>query len=547
MMERMIVAHDSRTVRSAEAPLLDAGVPLMDRAAFALAGVVVRELRARRRQVQGCRVVALVGPGNNGGDALFAGARLAARGIEVTAVLTSERVHEAGLAALLAAGGRRVSLVASLAEPGTPHRAHGVAVSTAAQLVLGADVVLDALLGIGGTGGLRGAGRDLVTAVLQQPPRSDDRAPCVVAVDVPSGIGVDDGSVPGVVLPADVTVTFGAPKAGLLLPPAAALAGRVETVDIGLGLDTADGPGHERPAVRRLTPRDLVDQHLLAPPGAAAHKYTRGVVGVVAGTEQYPGAAVLTVSGAIRTGTGMVRYLGARDVTSAVLAARPEAVPAGGRVQAWALGPGISTAPPATDDATRAQQGRIRHALAHATGELSSDVVGARVPAVVDAGALALLPRTCPPWVVLTPHAGELAELLRARGETVERPDVEAEPLRWAQRARELTGATLLLKGGVTIVVGPGCVYSQSDGPAWLATAGAGDVLTGVLASLLAAHSAGAVKDPGLPARLAAAAALLHGLAAHRANPGGPISALDVADALPGTVAQLLREHAVAR
>lgn len=341
-----------------------------------------------------------------------------------------------------------------------------------------------------------------------------------------------------------MTVTFGAVKAGLLLPPAARLAGRVESIDIGLSLHTADVDGQDRPAVRRLTAQDLVHQRLLAPPGADAHKYTRGVVGVVAGTEQFPGAAVLTVSGAIRTGTGMVRYLGARDVTAAVLAARPEAVPAGGRVQAWALGPGISTAPPATDDATRAQQGRIRHTLAHATGELSSDVVGDKVPAVVDAGALALLPRACPPWVVITPHAGELAQLLRARGEDVERPDVEAEPLRWAQRARELTGATVLLKGEVTLVVGPGCVYSQADGPAWLATAGAGDVLTGVLASLLAAHSSAAVKEPALPARLAAAASLIHGLAAHRANPGGPISALDVADALPGTIAQILRDHA---
>lgn len=555
----MTAAYDTRTVRTAEAPLLAAGVPLMVRAAFALAGVVARELRARVGAVAGGAVVVLVGPGNNGGDALFAGARLAGRGVRVTAVLTSERVHDAGLAALLAAGGRRVSLVASLTSADDPLRAHGIAVLPAARLVLDADVVLDGLLGLGASGGLRGAARDLVSAVLRPPAQLAEAAgtvvgaarvvpgrPLVVAVDCPSGIGVDDGSVPGVVLPADVTVTFGALKPGLLLPPAARLAGRVEVVDIGLGLGVAGDPAEGRPAVRRLTERDLADQRLLGPPDPTSHKYTRGVVGVVAGTEQYPGAAVLTVSGAVRTGTGMVRYLGARDVTSAVLAARPEVVPAGGRVQAWALGPGISTAPPATDDATRAQQGRIRHALAHVTGELSSDVVGDKVPAVVDAGALALLPRSCPPWLVLTPHAGELAQLLRSRGENVERADVEAEPLRWAQRARELTGATVLLKGEVTLAVGPGCVYSQADGPAWLATAGAGDVLTGILAALLAAHSAAAVKDPTLPARLAAAAALLHGLAAHRANPGGPVAALDVADALPGTVAHLLRERPAA-
>ena len=555
----MTVAYDSRTVRAAEAPLLAAGAPLMARAAFGLAAVVGRELRAVAGRVSGSRVVVLVGPGNNGGDALFAGARLAERGVRVTAVLTSERVHEAGLEALVAAGGRRVSLVASIVGPDDPARAHGIAVSVAARLVLDADAVLDGLLGLGASGGLRGMARDLVSAVLHPPAQLAEAAgtvvgtaraasgrPHVVAVDCPSGIGVDDGSVPGVVLPADVTVTFGALKPGLLLPPAAGFAGRVETIDIGLGLGVAGDPGEGRPTVRRLSVHDVVGQRLVAPPGSAVHKYTRGVVGVVAGTEQYPGAAVLTVSGAIRTGTGMVRYLGARDVTGAVLAARPEAVAAGGRVQAWALGPGISTAPPATDDATRAQQGRIRHALAHVTGELSSDVVGDKVPAVVDAGALALLPRSCPPWIVLTPHAGELAQLLRSRGENVERPDVEAEPLRWAQRARELTGATVLLKGEVTLVVGPGCVYSQADGPAWLATAGAGDVLTGILGALLAAHSVAAVKDPTLPARLAAAAALLHGLAAHRANPGGPVAALDVADALPATVAHLLRDHPAA-
>lgn len=533
MMGRMILAFDSRAVRDAEAPLLATGTPLMDRAAFALATVVVRELRARTGGVPGRRVVALVGSGNNGGDALFAAARLARSGVVVTAVLAGERAHAEGLAALLAAGGRALRL-------GDGARAAADAV----DLVHAADVVVDGLLGLGASGGLRGAAGELVVAVLRGAHR-----PFVVAVDLPSGIGVDDGSIGGTVLPADVTVTFGAVKPGLLLPPAAGLVGRLETVDIGLGLGAPlpASPGAPRPAVRRLTAHDVVALRLLAVPGRDAHKYTRGVVGVVAGTEQYPGAAVLTVSGAVRTGTGMVRYLGARDVTSAVLAARPEVVPAGGRVQAWALGPGISTAPPATDDATRAQQGRIRHALAHVTGELSSDVVGDRVPAVVDAGALALLPRSCPPWLVVTPHAGELAQLLRARGESVERPDVEAEPLRWAQRARELTGATVLLKGAVTLVVGPGCVYSQADGPPWLATAGAGDVLTGILGALLAAHSEAAVKDPTLPARLAAAAALLHGEAAHRANPGGPVSALDVADALPATVAELLRAHGTGR
>ncbi|ACZ22829.1 predicted sugar kinase [Sanguibacter keddieii DSM 10542] len=575
----MIEAHDARSVRAAEEPLLARGEPLMQRASWALAGVVLRELRSRRESsdgasagagagaraglgarragVRGATARLLVGSGNNGGDTLFAGARLAARGVQVSAVLLDDRVHPAGLAALRAAGGRVV-------------HASGRTVDEVARHVVAADVVLDGILGIGASGGLRGLAADVVAAVVDRLDRlgRDDLGgavaprPLVVAVDVPSGTGVDDGTLPpvtaartvptgrSVVLRADRTVTFGAAKPGLLLPPAAALAGEVEVVDLGLGLSTGRPRRDDhvertlRPgAVRRLEPADLVRLGVVAEPSGASHKYTRGVLGVVAGTERFPGAAVLTVSGAVRTGIGMVRYLGDPSVTTAVLAARPEVVPAAGRVQAWAVGSGIPAAPSSADDPARSQRTRVRHALAQATGELSSDVVGDAVPVVVDAGALPLLPDRCPPWVVLTPHAGELAELLRSRGDQVERAEVEAEPLRWARRARDLTGATVLLKGAVTVVVGPTGAYAQADGPSWLSTAGAGDVLTGVLGSLLAAHSVDAVKDPGLPALLAASAALLHGRAAHRANPGGPVAALDVADALPGTVAELLRRR----
>jgi ADP-dependent NAD(P)H-hydrate dehydratase / NAD(P)H-hydrate epimerase len=523
----MIDAYDARSVRAAEEPLLARGEPLMERAAFALAEVVARELRARRGSVAGGRVVVLAGAGNNGGDALLAGARLAGRGVAVTVVRAADAVHEAGLGAVLSAGGR------SLGDPGGPWD------QVLVGAVAGADVVLDGILGNGASGGLREPARSLVTEVARAVASADGGGPVVVAVDLPSGIGVDDGTVPGPVLRADVTVSFGALKSGLLLPPAADLAGRVEVVDLGLALPLSEGR-HGRASVQRLTPADVVGLGILREPDASAQKYTRGVLGVVAGTRQYPGAAVLTVSAAVRTGTGMVRYLGGRDVTASVLAARPEVVPAPGRVQAWAVGPGIASAPTADDDATRSQQDRVRHALAQAVGEAVSDVAGGPVPAVVDAGGLALLPGRCPPWVVLTPHAGELAELLRSRGERVERTDVEAEPVRWVRRARDLTGATVLLKGGVTLVAGPDTVLSQADGPAWLSTAGAGDVLTGILGALLAAHSEAALKDPAVPSLVAAAAALVHGRAAHRANPGGPVSALDVAEAVPGVVADLL-------
>ncbi|MBD7918354.1 bifunctional ADP-dependent NAD(P)H-hydrate dehydratase/NAD(P)H-hydrate epimerase [Cellulomonas sp. Sa3CUA2] len=499
----MLHSWDATAVRAAEEPLLTAGVPLMARASFGLATHVARALRERRGRVGGARAVLLVGSGNNGGDTLHAGALLARRGVAVTAVLASGRVHGDGLAALRAAHGRVLTL------DGHPEP-HGVPEPVAAA-VAAADVVLDGLLGIGGRGGVRGAGARLVDLVATADPR-----PLVVAVDLPSGVGVDDGTRTGAVLDADLTVTFGARKPALLLPPASGAAGRVVPVDIGLRPAGA-------PAVARLEGHDVAA--LWPVPGTDAHKYGRGVLGVVTGSARYPGAAVLSVAGALRTGVGMVRYRG--PAGAQVLAAHPEVVEGDGRVQAWVVGSGV-----APDD--DAQRHRAREALAHA---LRHDE-----PVVVDAGALDLLPDRVPPHVVLTPHAGELAALLAARGQRVARADVEAGPLAHARRAHELTGATVLLKGGTTVVVGPhGATYAQADGPAWLATAGAGDVLGGVLGALLAGRAADAVADPTLPAALAAAAAHVHGRAAHRANPGGPVTASDVAAALPAVVAALVR------
>ncbi len=604
----MIEAWSVADVRAAEEPLLVAGVPLMERASFALATVVARDLARRRSvalpdggrrdgRVTGARAVLLVGSGNNGGDTLYAGAYLARRGVEVLAVLTGEHAHAGGLAALRDAGGRVEVLVGSA--DGTAHgdghddrhRDHldpHVADRVAGQAAR-ADVVLDGLVGIGARGALRGVAADLVerlAAVLDGDPAHHPEGPgrpWVVAVDAPSGIGVDDGTVPGPVLRADRTVTFGAAKPGLLLPPATHLAGHGAVVDIGLrlgapvpdapvpdapvpdapglgapgpGVAGPDAPAPDRgkttPVVRRLEPADVAA--LWSVPGATDHKYTRGVVGVVAGTPTFPGAAVLVTTAAVRTGPGMVRYGGPDDATRAVLAARPEVVPAAGRVQSWVLGPGVPAVPGPGDDPVDdgGQHERVRAALAAATATdatatdatatdaTTTDATPERVPAVVDAGALSLLPERCPPSVVLTPHAGELATLLRARGDDVARTDVEAEPLRWARRAHEATGATVLLKGSATVVVGPEGAWSQADAPAWLATAGAGDVLAGILGTLLAAHAERVVREPGLAARLAAAAAVVHGLAAERANPGGPVAALDVADAVPGVVAELL-------
>jgi ADP-dependent NAD(P)H-hydrate dehydratase / NAD(P)H-hydrate epimerase len=496
-------SHASSDVTAAEAPLLAAGVPLMATAVRALTVAVVRSLRERRGHVAGASAAVLVGSGDNGADALYAGAELARRGVAVVAIRAGSRVHDGAARAAHRAG---VPLVA-------PDEA---VLARAARC----DVVLDGVTGIGADGPLRGSGRDVVSGLLSALAAAPaaDRA-LVVAVDVPSGIGVDDGTVAGAVLRADRTVTMGTAKPGLLLPPAALLAGDVDVADLGLDLAGVE------PAVVRLGRADVA--RLWPVPGPEDHKYTRGVLGVVAGSAGYPGAAVLATSAAAPL-VGMVRYLGPPGVVDAVLALHPEVVHGDGRVQAWLVGSGIGT-----DDDERLSQ--VREVLERAVAD--------GLPAVVDAGALDVLPERVGAQVVLTPHAGELARLLGARGDDVTRADVEARPLEHLRRAVDLTGATVLLKGAITLVAGPGTpVHSQADGTGWLATAGAGDVLAGVVAAALAGRSEAVVADPALAAPLAAAAAAVHGRAARRASGGGPLVAGDVARAVGETLAEVLRD-----
>ncbi|WP_154792956.1 NAD(P)H-hydrate dehydratase [Occultella kanbiaonis] len=533
-------AYPAEAIRAAEAPALAAGEPLMERAAYAVATAVVAEARRRRLALVGARALVLVGGGNNGGDGLFAAAHLARRGLVVTAALLRERVHPEGLAAARRAGVRLLPVPGDGAKGSTGVPAPGLA----PVLVVAdeADIWIDAIAGIGLTGGLRGVSGALVAALNERRERSAVE-PLVVAVDVPSGVESDVGSVPGEAVRADVTVTMIGLKPALLLPPAAACAGRVELVDLGLAEALAARPA----PVRRLLGADVAD--LWQVPGPADHKYTRGVVGLLAGSAAYPGAAVLASSGALRTGCGMVRYLGPEGAARMVLARHPEVVTAAGRVQAMVLGPGIAVGAPVPESASRA-------------------LADSEVALVVDAGGLDWLP-TDPTAlagrrVVLTPHAGELARLLTARGGgPVERSTIEADPARWAQRATELTGATVLLKGAVSVVAQPGGpVFSQSDGTGWLATAGSGDVLAGILGALLAGSDAPA-------GELAAAAALVHGRAGVWAarnrsgsargpspagdlrsatgrgplddrDPGAPITASDIAAAVPEVVRGIL-------
>ncbi|MEE6274402.1 bifunctional ADP-dependent NAD(P)H-hydrate dehydratase/NAD(P)H-hydrate epimerase [Georgenia wangjunii] len=510
----MLRAYTAAAVRAAEEPLVAAGAPdaLMREAAFALGTAVLGELRGRGARVPGSVVLLLVGGGANGGDALYAGVRLAARGALVHAALCSEQVHAPALAAARRAG-VRVHEVAA---------AGGLDVGALLDLARRSGVWVDGLAGTGTRGALREPLAGAVRALTDELAGSPDE-PVVVAVDVPSGIGVDDGALPGAVLPATLTVTMGAPKPGLLLPPAAASAGRLALVDLGLEA----GLGAGEPAVCRLTSADVGD--LWPVPVASDHKYTRGVLGLLAGSATYPGAAVLAAGGALGAGLGMVRYLGPREVTTLIHARHPEVVPGEGRVQAWAIGSGLDP-----QDGARADEARA------AVSAAATD----QAPAVLDAGALALLPERLWPGAVLTPHAGELATLLGTRGHDVTRAEVEAEPLRHSRLAAGLTGATVLLKGELTVVAGPsGPAYAQDAGPSWLATAGSGDVLTGVLGALLAGCADEVAADgPGgdLPARLAAAAALVHGRAGDLAARGAPTTASGVAAAVPDVLREIL-------
>ncbi|MGW5699112.1 NAD(P)H-hydrate epimerase, partial [Streptomyces asiaticus] len=312
----MRIAYSVETVRAAERELM-ARLPegaLMQRAAAGLAAACA-DLLGR---VYGSRVALLVGSGDNGGDALYAGARLARRGAGVTAVLLNpDRAHGGGLAALRAAGGR-------VAAVGGGSEANGAAEAAVAR----ADLVIDGIVGIGGKGGLRPDAERLVRAVRG----------IVVAVDLPSGVDADTGEVRGSAVRADATITFGAYKPGLLIDPARTHAGALRLVDIGL-----DAHLPADPDVEALQHEDVAA--MLPRPSAESDKYRRGVVGVVAGSARYPGAAVLAVSGALRGGAGAVRYVG--PAADTVIARFPETLvhsgpPAkAGRVQSWVVGPGL--------------------------------------------------------------------------------------------------------------------------------------------------------------------------------------------------------------
>ncbi|MFN8198763.1 MAG: NAD(P)H-hydrate dehydratase [Nakamurella multipartita] len=461
----MIEAYTVEQIRAVEALALarDGDATLMRRASFAVAAEVAERVPAPH---PGRRVVLLVGSGNNGGDALYAGAFLRGRGMAVTALLLSpERTHAGGRAALRRAGGR----ILTHDDPAGP------------GIIARAEVIIDGVVGIGATPPLRAAAAELIG-------QANATDALRVAVDLPSGIEPDTGQVRGTCFLADVTVTFGGIKVGLLI--ADQQAGTV--VNVPIGMDMTGRPAE----VIAMTDGSL--RQVLPAPAPAADKYSGGLVGVVAGSPGYPGAAVLCVGGAVRTRPGMVRYAGPQ--AAAVVARWPEAVavdsPAdAGTVQAWVVGPGMGTEGQSIT-LLRWVLGRDEPVLVDADGL----TILAAMPALLQARRRAGQP------TVLTPHDREFSRVF---------PDIELDDrLAAVRRAAWVSGATVLLKGHRTLIADPGGQAAVNlSGSSWLATAGSGDVLSGVVGSLLAA---------GLPPLLAASAgAFLHGRAGQRAQRAG--------------------------
>ncbi|MGE5689750.1 MAG: NAD(P)H-hydrate dehydratase [Pseudomonadota bacterium] len=372
-------------------------------------------------------------------------------------------------ARVLEAAGRRATIV----ESGRP--------------VPRADVVVDALFGTG----------------LREAPRADAAAQIetmrgqVLSVDVPSGVDASTGEVPGVAVRAGATVTMHAPKVGLHVAPGRFHAGEVEVVDIGIG---------HVPTRRRLVTTQVLAR--IPARSAADNKYTAGAVLVVGGARGMTGAVRLAATAALRADAGYVAVAVPEESLGIVEATLVEPVKTtwdrlgdvAQRVGAVAVGPGLGR-----DDRAR---------------RVVREVVALGLPTVVDADALALLePLGDAPAVVLTPHEGELAGMLG-----VEAAWVRAHRLAAVERARERYGALLLLKGADTIV---GALVHSADAPQ-LATAGSGDVLTGILAAFLA---------KGVDPELAAAAATAAHAEAARLGPERGLVASDLVEALPDVLA----------
>lgn len=471
----------------ADRAAIGSGIPsldLMRAAGHAVAGAAGEMMGAH----YGRRVTALCGKGNNGGDGLVAAAFLAGRGACVRALLSDDPVHFQGDA------GKAMKLFEDRCGP--------LALAPLTPAALGRELershlFIDALTGTGFRGALRGPAAEAAEALN----RSGSK---VLSVDVPSGVDGASGQVEGTAVRAERTVTLAALKPGLLLYPGAGYAGEVQIADIGIS------EHHLAAAMQLAEAHDVAARLPARPPDA--HKRSVGKVLIVAGSRGMSGAAVLAARGALRAGAGLVWVAAPpqaaeiieQSVTEAVVRVLPGTVSgsiaAGAleRIQEWAeeadsvvIGPGMSSDEEA--------------------GELVLELFRTvHRPLIVDADGInafagrtdAMRSRTSP--AVLTPHAGELARLV---GEDLEQ--IRSRPVDSARKAARMTGAIVLLKGGPTLIAGDDRVVAVQAGGPYLASAGTGDVLSGVIAALAA----------GIPPFDAAwAGAWLHGRAGRLAS-----------------------------
>jgi ADP-dependent NAD(P)H-hydrate dehydratase / NAD(P)H-hydrate epimerase len=473
-----------------------AGIQLMEGAGRAVADCVAARHRA------GASVVVVAGPGNNGGDGFVAAKLLAERGYVVRLLLVGPRDRLKGDAALAA------ERFAGAIEAAAPDR-----LSVAGKP---ADAIVDALFGAGLDRPVEGLARDMIAAINATGAR-------IYAVDLPSGINGTSGAVMAIAVNAAETVTFFRRKPGHVLLPGRLHCGALTVADIGIPAAT----------LATIKPQTFLNEPALwraqfPVPRPDGHKYSRGHAVVLSGGLASTGAARMAARGALRAGAGLVTIASppaALAVNAAAsLAVMVRAVDGAGELAAFlsdarrnavVLGPGGGV-------------GQLMR-------ELVTTALSGERAVVLDADALtsfanepqaliaAIRARAESP-TVLTPHEGEFKALFESVDDVPKSGSTSGSKLVRARAAAACTGAVVLLKGSDTVVAAPdGCAAITANAPPWLATAGAGDVLAGFVAGLLAQH---------MPVFEAAAAAVwLHGEAGNRVGPG--LIAEDLPEALP--------------
>ena len=262
-------------------------------------------------------------------------------------------------------------------------------------------------------------------------------------------------------------------------------------------------------------------------PSDLDHKYSRGVLGVITGSAQYPGAAVLTTAAASATGIGMIRFHSSSGLAHLVLHSTPSVVVQPGKVTAWLIGSGIEAK----------KYSDITTWLRHRWFKLATLQ---SVPTVLDAGALHLAGSLEQPTVI-TPHSGELSKLLTARGVVVSAEAIEGNPKKWVQEAADTLGVTVVLKGATTYVANDSVLIQLPTATPWLATAGTGDVLAGIISALVATNTVEILNDYNHLAAVAATGAFIHARAAETASNGGPINAEAIINSIPKVISQLIK------